>query len=92
MLSTATHSWRVTCTEEVFSQQEDVEAEPHETTNRTPTGCALRVVLITAVTLTACGSREPSTDADRLARGRELVEQMSARLAAVQSLSGRAMS
>ncbi len=32
--------------------------------------------------LVACGSREPATDAERLARGRELVQQMSARLAA----------
>jgi hypothetical protein len=37
--------------------------------------------------LTACGPREPSTDAERLARGRELVHQMSERLASVQSLS-----
>jgi len=56
---------------------------------RTGRGLVARygLVLMTAVTLTACGSKEPSTDADRLARGRELVEQMSARLAAVQSLS-----
>jgi hypothetical protein len=31
----------------------------------------------------ACGSTEPATDADRLARGRQLVQRMSARLAAV---------
>jgi hypothetical protein len=30
--------------------------------------------------LTACGPREPATDAERLARGRELVQQMSKRL------------
>jgi hypothetical protein len=56
---------------------------------RTGRGLVARygLVLMTAVTLTACGSKEPSTDADRLARGRELVQQMSARLAAVQSLS-----
>jgi hypothetical protein len=36
---------------------------------------------------TACGGAEPSTDAERLARGREIVERMSATLAAAQSLS-----
>ena len=58
---------------------------------RRRTGCGLvaryGLVLMTAVTVTACGSREPRTDAERLARGRELVQQMSARLAAVQSLT-----
>ena len=39
------------------------------------------------VTLVACGSREPATDADRLARGKELVHQMSAKLAAANALS-----
>jgi hypothetical protein len=34
-----------------------------------------------AISLQACGAREPATDAERLARGRELVQQMSARLA-----------
>ena len=38
-------------------------------------------------TLLACGSREPATDADRLARGRELVRQMSARLAAADAIN-----
>jgi hypothetical protein len=37
--------------------------------------------------LAACGSREPATDADRLARGKELIHQMSERLAAAQSLA-----
>jgi hypothetical protein len=35
----------------------------------------------------ACGTREPTTDAERLARGRELVEQMSARLGAAKAVS-----
>jgi len=35
----------------------------------------------------ACGPREPSTDAERLARGRALVDQMSTRLAAATELS-----
>lgn len=39
------------------------------------------------VSAIACGPREPATDADRLARGRELVEQMSARLAAADVVS-----
>ncbi len=49
------------------------------------TRCAL--VLMTAATITACGSREPATDADRLARGRQLVQQMSAALAAANAVS-----
>ena len=43
-------------------------------------GCAM-------LGLVACGSRGPSTDAERLARGRELVQQMSARLAATPAIS-----
>src|SRR5687767_6739883 len=35
----------------------------------------------------ACGASEPSTDAERLARGRELVAQMSAKLAAATHAS-----
>lgn len=42
---------------------------------------------LAAISLVACGSREPATDAERLARGRELVEQMSAKLAAATALS-----
>ncbi len=42
---------------------------------------------LAAISLVACGSREPSTDAERLARGRELVDQMSARLAAAAAVS-----
>jgi hypothetical protein len=37
--------------------------------------------------LTACNSREPGTEAERLARGRELVHQMSGRLAAAPAIS-----
>jgi hypothetical protein len=40
-----------------------------------------------ALSLTACGTREPATDAERLARGRELIQKMSARLAAASSIS-----
>ena len=36
---------------------------------------------LTALGLVACGAREPATDAERLARGRELVQQMGAHLA-----------
>ena len=39
------------------------------------------LLALAATGLVACGPREPSTDAERLARGRELVQQMSARLA-----------
>jgi hypothetical protein len=42
------------------------------------TGLAALSLIVCA----ACGPREPTTDAERLARGRELVEQMSTRLAA----------
>lgn len=45
------------------------------------------LVVLAVVTVTACGSGEPSTDADRLARGRELVQKMSARLAAVNAVT-----
>ena len=36
--------------------------------------------------LVGCGPREPATDTDRLARGRELVQKMSARLAAAPAI------
>jgi hypothetical protein len=42
---------------------------------------------VAALGLAACGPREPTTDAERLARGRELVQQMSARLAAANAVS-----
>jgi hypothetical protein len=42
---------------------------------------------LVTIGLVACGPREPTTDAERLARGRELVQQMSARLAAAADLS-----
>ena len=35
----------------------------------------------------ACGPREPATDAERLARGREIVEQMSAKLGGAQAFT-----
>ena len=41
---------------------------------------------LAAVSLVACGPREPRTDAERLARGRELVQQMSARLGAATAV------
>src|SRR5688572_20812301 len=40
-----------------------------------------------SIGLAACGAREPSTDAEKLARGRELVQQMSAKLAAATAIS-----
>jgi hypothetical protein len=39
------------------------------------------------ITLAACGRGEPTTDPERLARGRELIEQMSTRLAAASDLT-----
>jgi hypothetical protein len=37
--------------------------------------------------LVACGAREPANDADKLARGRELVEKMSVRLAGASAIN-----
>jgi hypothetical protein len=42
---------------------------------------------LATISLVACGPREPTTDAERLARGRELVQKMSGRLAAATALS-----
>ena len=42
---------------------------------------------ISLIVCGACGPREPATDAERLARGRELVQQMSTRLAAAPAVS-----
>ena len=43
------------------------------------------LVALTAFCVAACGPREPASDAERQARGRELVQRMSARLAAATS-------
>jgi len=42
---------------------------------------------LAALTLAGCGPRAPATDAERLAQGRALVEQMSARLAAAKAVT-----
>jgi hypothetical protein len=42
---------------------------------------------LVTVSLVACGPREPATEGERLARGRELVQQMSARLAAATDVT-----
>jgi hypothetical protein len=42
---------------------------------------------LSAGLVSACGEREPRTDAERLARGKEIVEKMSARLGGAQSFS-----
>jgi hypothetical protein len=39
------------------------------------------------IILAGCASQEPATDAEKLARGRELLQQMSARLAAANAIS-----
>jgi hypothetical protein len=56
---------------------------------RTPHAALIRSVLAISVALTfvTCASREPATDAERLARGRELVQQMSARLAGIEAVT-----
>ena len=43
--------------------------------------------LLVGLTLMACGRAEPTSDADRLAQGRQLVQQMSTRLASVNALT-----
>jgi hypothetical protein len=53
----------------------------------TPTLSRSALAALTTMGIVACGPREPTTDAERLARGRELVQQMSARLAAATSVS-----
>jgi hypothetical protein len=49
--------------------------------------CRSALAGLATISLVACGPREPTTDAERLARGRELVQQMSARLAAATEVS-----
>jgi hypothetical protein len=50
-------------------------------------GMALSLIAIAAVGSTACGSGEPRTDAERLSRGREIVERMSAKLGSTPAFS-----
>ena len=45
------------------------------------------LVAFAAALASACGPSEPRTDAERLAKGREIIEKMSARLGAAQTLS-----
>ena len=45
------------------------------------------IAMMAVIGLQACGTREPTTDAERLARGRELVQRMSSKLAAATDLS-----
>jgi hypothetical protein len=54
-----------------------------------PTGSALAALVASCalIGLAACSSQGPATDAERLARGRELVKQMSARLAAAPAIT-----
>ena len=56
---------------------------PHKKT----TFCRIALGALAAFSFAACATREPTTDAERLARGRELVQLMSARLAAAQEVS-----
>ena len=48
---------------------------------------SLALAGLATISLVACAPREPATDAERLARGRELVQQMSERLASATALS-----
>jgi hypothetical protein len=43
--------------------------------------------LLVAGLTSACGPREPRTDAERLARGREIIERMSTKLGSAQAFS-----
>ena len=57
-----------------------IDARPQSyrpTPTRRTTGVRPALVGLAVLGLVACGSREPTTDAERLARGRELVQQMS---------------
>jgi hypothetical protein len=45
------------------------------------------VAALSAIAIVGCGPGEPRTDAERLARGRQLVEQMSAHLAAAKQVT-----
>ena len=58
-------------------------------TLRQCTGIVPRSALaaLAAVSVVSCGHKEPTTDAEQLARGRELVQQMSKRLAAATELT-----
>ena len=58
-------------------------------TLRQCTGIVPRSALaaLAAVSVVSCGQKEPTTDAEQLARGRELVQQMSKRLAAATELT-----
>ena len=58
-------------------------------TLRQCTGIVPRSALaaLAAVSVVSCGHKEPTTDAERLARGRELVQQMSKRLATATELT-----
>ena len=53
---------------------------------RTVTICRALIAGLSAVALVGCGTGEPRTEAERLARGRQLVEQMSAHLAAARQV------
>jgi hypothetical protein len=49
---------------------------------------SLAVVLVAAaLAAAACGAREPSTDAERLARGKEIIERMSTKLGSAAALT-----
>ena len=49
--------------------------------------CALVLVTVTASVSLACKPSEPRTDAEKLARGREIIENMSAKLASIQAFT-----
>ena len=49
--------------------------------------CRFLLAAVATVSLATCADREPATEAERLARGRELVGQMSARLAQAKQVS-----
>ena len=44
------------------------------------------LAVLSVIACAACGAREPTTDAERLARGRDLIQQMSTRLAAATAV------
>jgi hypothetical protein len=58
-------------------------------TLRQGTGVVSRSALaaLAAMSIVSCGQKEPTTDAERLARGRELVQEMSLQLAAANEMT-----
>jgi hypothetical protein len=73
----------------IKNKQETIQSEPRsmKLRQRKAMLSASALAGLASITLVACGPREPTTAAERLARGRELVQQMSGRLAMATAVS-----